>query len=231
MLDRLDDDLWAVQRPFKVMGLIGIDSRMTVIRLEDGGLLLHSPVRLDPDLRRALDRLGPVRHLVAPNRMHHLFCADWHAVYPDARLWGAPGLAEKAPALAVDGELGDKAPAAWAKEFDQVLVRGIPALNEVVFRHRRSRTLILTDLVANGSGDEPWGLRLWLRLNGAYGRLATPFEVRFLLCRDRAAVRRDIGRVLGWDVVRIVMGHGAIVARDAKAELQRAFAWLLRAKG
>jgi hypothetical protein len=227
MLERLDDDLWAATRPFEVMGLT-LAARMTVIRLEDGGLLLHSPARLDPGLRQALNGLGPVRHLVAPNRMHHLFCGAYRAAYPEARLWGAPGLATKRRDLAFDGELGDTAPAAWAGELDQAFVPGIPTLNEVAFLHRRSGTLILTDLAANGSAADPWPLRLWLRLNGAYGRLRTPLEVR-LLCRDRAAARRGLERVLGWAFARVVVGHGAVVASGGRAAAKAAFAWALRA--
>jgi hypothetical protein len=229
MLDRLADGLWAVKRPFRTMGL-AMASRMTVVRLEDGGLLLHSPAPPDPDVRAAVDGLGPVRHLVAPNQMHHLFCGDWQAAHPQARLWGAPGLIGKRRDLAFAGELGDTAPDAWAGMLDQVLVRGIPMLNEVTFLHRPSRTLVLTDLAANGGPDDPWALRLWLRLNGAHGRLAVPLEVR-LLCSDRAAAGRDVGRILAWDAARIVVGHGAIVEDDARAALERAFAWLLRGRG
>ena len=43
MLTSLHTDLWAVQLPNRFMGLqFGV--RMTIIRLSDGSLLLHSPV-------------------------------------------------------------------------------------------------------------------------------------------------------------------------------------------
>jgi hypothetical protein len=224
MLERLDEGLWTVTRPLKVLGLT-LASRMTVVRLGDGSLFLHSPVRLEPGLRQALDALGPVGHVVAPNRMHHLFCGDYLAAYPQARLHGAPGIARKRPDLMFAGELGDEVPTPWAGEIDQALVGGIPMLNEVVFLHRPSGALVLTDLAANGGPDDPPALRLWLRLNRAYGRLATPLEVR-LLCRDRAAARRGVERALGWAFERVVVGHGAIVERDGRRRAREAFAWL-----
>ncbi|KIG15533.1 hypothetical protein DB30_05556 [Enhygromyxa salina] len=46
---------------------------MTVIRLDDGRLLLHSPIRCTPELREELDALGSVAFVAAPNRFHHLF--------------------------------------------------------------------------------------------------------------------------------------------------------------
>ena len=227
MLDRLDEGLWTVTRPLKVLGAVPMASRMTVARLDDGdgdGLLLHSPVRLDAELRAALDALGPVRHVVAPNRMHHLFCDDYRAAYPGARLHGAPGVAAKRPDLGPLEELGDEPPAAWAGRLDQAVVRGIPMLNEVAFLHRASGTLVLADLAANGGPEDPAALRWWLRLNRAYGRLATPLEVR-LLCRDRAAARASLGRVLGWGFDRVVVGHGAVVGRDGGRLAREAFAW------
>lgn len=225
MLDRLADDLWTVNRTFNALGFLPAATRMTVVRLRDGGLLLHSPVRLDADLRRELDSLGPVRHVVAPNRLHHLFCGDYRAAYPDARLHGAPGVAQKRPDLGPVDELGDTAPEAWAAEVDQTVVAGLPTLNEVAFLHRPSRTVILTDLAMNGGPANPPPHRLWLRLNGADGRLATARLVR-LMCRDRAAARRSLDRVLGWDFDRVSVTHGEVVGRGGKERLGEAFgAW------
>jgi hypothetical protein len=56
--------------PLRVMGLIPLPVRMTIIRLADGGLLLHSPTRFDFDLARELEKIGPIRYLVAPNSAH-----------------------------------------------------------------------------------------------------------------------------------------------------------------
>lgn len=224
MLEQLDDGIWTVVAPIKAMGVIPMTSRMTVVRLRDGGLLVHSPVKLGPDLHRELAALGPVRHVVAPNRMHHMYCGDYRAAYAEARVYGAPGVAKKRPDLALDGELGDAPDEAWAGEVDQALVGGIPILNEVAFLHRPSGTLIVTDTAANGTTEDPVAQRVWSRLNGVQGRLKTPGEIR-LMCRDRKAARRSFDKVLGWGFDRVVVGHGAIVRADGKARAREAFAW------
>ncbi|HEY8376908.1 MAG TPA: DUF4336 domain-containing protein, partial [Nannocystis sp.] len=71
MLQQLDRDLWTAARPFSLMGL-RLGNRTTVVRLRSGGLLVHAPVAPTPELRAALDALGPVEFVVAPNAMHHL---------------------------------------------------------------------------------------------------------------------------------------------------------------
>src|SRR5439155_19926082 len=141
-LRRLAADLWVAERPQRFYGL-EVGTRMTVIRLADGSLLLHSPVVLDPALRRELDSLGTVRFAVAPNRVHHLYAGQVAEAYPEARLWIAPGLERKRPDLAFVAILGDDPPAEWKDEVDQVFFRGRPYENEVVFLHRASRPLIM----------------------------------------------------------------------------------------
>jgi len=91
-LEALDEELWIASRPLPLwVGDVG--TRMTVMRLVGGDLLLHSPVSLDPALRGALDRIGRVRWVVGPSRVHHLFLGDYASAYPSAELWGAPDLA------------------------------------------------------------------------------------------------------------------------------------------
>jgi hypothetical protein len=57
---------------------------MTVIRLANGSLFLHSPILLDPETRAALDEIGAVREIVAPSKAHHLFVGEYLKAYPEA---------------------------------------------------------------------------------------------------------------------------------------------------
>src|SRR6516164_5735430 len=142
----LAPSLWVIDRPF-TLPYVGaeIGTRMTCVRLADGRLFLHSPVKLDPVLRNSLDALGEVRAIVAPNKLHHLFVAEYVRSYPRAGAYSAPRLSKKRPDLPFTGELGDEPRTEWRGQIEQHLFRGAPALNEVVFFHPATRTLILTD--------------------------------------------------------------------------------------
>jgi len=72
-LRALARDLWCLDADLRVQAGFHLPIRMTVIRLADGGLWLHSPVAIDEATAAAIDALGPVRHIVAPNLLHHLF--------------------------------------------------------------------------------------------------------------------------------------------------------------
>lgn len=226
MLRQLDDDLWVVDhRDFKMAGA-AIGTRTTLIRLPDGALFMHSPGPLSVSLAKQIDALGSVRFIVAPNEFHHLFVAENAKAWQDAEIHLAPGLAARRKDLSYTAELGDDPPAAWSAALDQCLMAGAPRVNEVVFLHRASRTLVLTDLAFNVRHAASRRARLFFRLTGVYGRFATSRLMR-MLARDRAAAKRSAERILGWDFERIIVSHGEVLDEGGPPALRGALDWLL----
>lgn len=228
MLSQLGDNIWIVERPQRFYGL-EVGTHMTVIRLAGGSLLLHSPVELDPELRRELDAIGRVRFAVAPNRVHHLYAGDVAKAYPGARLWIGPGLERKRPDLMYVAILGDEAPSEWRGEVEQVFFRGRPYENEVVFFHRPSRTLILCDLAFNFGPRAALPTRLLMRLLMSYGHFG-PSKLDPLLIRDRRAARASLERILAWDFDRVVVAHGDVLESGGREALRQGYSWLLAAR-
>ena len=198
---------------------------MSVVRLSGGDLWLHSPIGLTGRLEGKLDRLGPVRFVVCPNRMHHPFVEDYFAAYPDARVYASPGLPEKRPDLPFHGVLGDGPEPGWADDLDQALFRGERLLREVVFCDRGSRALILTDLLQSAHPESPPLTRFVHRAYRTYGDPGPPLPVR-LGFRDKAAARASLERVLSWDFEKVVLAHGRLVQTGGKATLRNAFSFL-----
>src|SRR5215472_8459418 len=219
-------DLWLAERPFKLPYVrVDIGTRMTIIRLLQGGLLVHSPVKLDAELRRSIDALGETWAIVAPNRLHHLFIQDYIASYPEARLYAAPGLPEKRPDLRFDDILSDTPQAEWRGQVEQHLFRCAPPLNEVVFLHPATRTLILTDLAFNipKEAAKRWPLFYWLWDVGHFG----PHRfVRLRGIRDRQAARGSVEKILSWNFDRIIVSHGEVLETDGHNHFAEAFAFL-----
>lgn len=223
---QLASDLWVVDRSQRFYGL-WVGTRMTVIRLAEGSVLLHSPIALDAEVRRELDRLGPVRFVVAPNRVHHLYAGDVATAYPEARLWIGPGLEKKRPDLRYVAILGDETPAEWRGQVDQVFFAGRPYENEVTFFHRASRTLILCDLAFNFGPSAPLTTRIWMRLILSYGRFG-PSKLDPLLIRDRPAARASLRKILEWNFDRVIVAHGDVLESGGHALLKDGYAWLLK---
>lgn len=236
-LDRLKavtDGVFLVDGPEIRMSYLGLKlpfpTRMTILRLADGGLWVHSPTALAGPLRAAVDRLGPVRHLVAPNTLHYSWLADWHDAFPAAECWIPPGLASRVREnLPPATELGDAPPPAWADQIGQVLVPG-GLLTEVDFFHRASRTLILTDLIENFEPRRVRNplLRWIMRWSGAAdpdGK--APIDMQMSFRKYRPDVRRAVVHMIEWAPKRIIIAHGRWYDQNGTAELRRAFRWVL----
>lgn len=224
MLNPLGPGIWDLNAPLTVFGM-GLGHRMTVVRLADGSLWLHSPVAYDPALASALAELGPVAHVVAPNAVHDTYLEGWFAAYPTACFHGAPGLARHRPDLKFTHTLQDTPDPAWAGLLDQQRMRGAPRVNEVLFLHPPTRTLILTDLAFNLGPDLPLLSRLLLRLNGCHGRFACSRLLRSTI-RDRPAFRTSLDAVLKWDFDRVVVSHGRNLESGGREALREAFLFL-----
>ena len=225
MLRQLDRDLWMTQHPLRFLGA-EVGTRMTVFQLKDGGLLIHSPVPLDPPTKAELDGLGPVRFVVAPNRYHHLFVAECTRTYPQAKIFGAPGLDLKRRDLRFDAILGQAAPTEWAGEIDQTIFQAFPPLNAVVFFHRSSRTIVFTDLLFNIQSSESTYTRFLMWLDGGLGHVAVPRSFRLLLKMRRTRARETIDQILSWEFDRLSLAHGEIVERGAKEIVRNAWSFL-----
>ncbi len=222
MLTPFADELWIDTRRVRFFG-VETGTRMTVVRLADGGLFVHSPVALSEDTRREIDSLGEVRAVVAPSLFHHLYFGEWIAAYPKAVFAACEGLDRRRKDLSFNHTLGDVAHAAWAGELEQVYFSARRE-NEVDFYHIRSRTLICTDALLNLSTHDYRSTRAvaWLMGNSAPGL----GWVEPLMVRDRALARRQVDRMLEWDIDKTVLAHGAVVHARGGDVLREAYRWL-----
>lgn len=224
MLQQLAPDLWIADHQLKIMGA-EFGARMSVIRLGSGGLFVHSPVTLTPELHAAIHKLGPVEAVVAPNAMHHMYLPAFTEAFPSALVYVADGVAAKHPDLQVTGLLGEEPEPLWALELDQHRIAGQPRINEVAFLHKPSRTLLLTDWLFNFNRSDTWWTRTFLRLAGAYHGPSQSRLLRLSIA-DRNAARTSRDRLLAWDFDRIIVAHGDIIPGDGKAVVRKATAWL-----
>ncbi|MCU0828245.1 MAG: DUF4336 domain-containing protein [Tabrizicola sp.] len=226
MLHSFAPDLWLADGPtVNAAAGFAYPTRMAVIKLSAGGLVLLSPVAPGEALCAAVGRLGPVHHLIAPNKLHNLFIGQWKAAFPAAIMHAAPGLRDRRPDLAFDADITDTPHPDWAGQIDQTVLHNRIA-DEAVFFHRESGTALFTDLL---QGLPPGWFSGWrsivARLDGMTGpepRVPRKFRLAFT---DRKALRQAMATVLGWPVKNVVMAHGTPITSDARAYLARAFAW------
>lgn len=226
MLQSIDSDIWVVDRPLTFFGL-ALGSTMTVVRLPCGRLWLHSPVTLDGPLKERLDALGPVGFITAPSKVHHMFVSAYLQAYPDAELHVAPGLDKKRKDFKGSTELSAVSPASWKGVLSGQPIEGMPLMNEVVFFHHPSRSLLVTDLLFNICKPKGAWTRFYLFCMGASGGPRQSRMVKFCV-RDRSAVARSLSPVFQWPFERVIVAHGSVLESGGREALRRACAWLWR---
>ncbi|WP_246226264.1 DUF4336 domain-containing protein [Chelativorans xinjiangense] len=228
------EDVWIVDGPTIRFGMpwpkMPFPTRMTVIRLKDGGLFIHSPTPLTEGLRREIAAMGEVRFIIGPNRIHYWWIPDWRAVYGQAQVWLAPRIREQAGAR-IDftaRELAGESGYPWDGEIDTLPVAG-SFMTEVAFFHRASRTLVLTDLIENFEADKLGRPMRWLAYLGGVldpdGQM--PRDMRLTYAKEKPALKAAVERMIAWDPERIIIAHGRWYEKDGAAELKRAFDWVL----
>jgi hypothetical protein len=227
------EGVWIVDSgPISAFGM-SLPVRMTVIRLGNGDLWLHSPTRYDDALRAELERHGRIRHLVAPNIAHWMFVRDWQQRCPDAVTWAAPSLRErgqvKKSGVRLDRDLDEMPPAEWAGEMEHALVPGGAGFREIDFFHKPSRTLVLTDLVVNLEPGKLSALtRTFARLTGVLAPNGkAPLYLRLVIRARRSEAAAAAARMLAWAPERVIFTHGSWFERDSTAALRRSLAWLV----
>lgn len=232
MLRQIDDNLWVAEQPLKFLGL-EVGTRMTVIRLSDNSLILISPIKIDSQTTQQLDSLGIVKYLVAPNLFHYLYLAHCQQIYPQAEIISPPGLSHKQPDLKLGRvltqdqiEFNGELEYSFLEGFQAFVPPKIAIVNEVVFYHPGSKTLIITDSAFNFDNSFPTITQLAARVIGSY-QVLKPSWLEKIAVKDKQTLKESIDRVLKWDFHRIIMAHGKIVESNAKSQLSKGYQWLI----
>jgi hypothetical protein len=222
-LQAITDHLWTASAPHLFMGF-HVGTRMTVVKLHTGGVLLYSPIALDAALRAEIDAIGPVTHIVCPNLFHHMYAGAALAAWPQALLHGPAGLKKKRRDLPLAAELSETPHPDWQGDLQPLALRG-SLMHETVFFHAASKTLITSDLVENFRTAAHAPTRFWLWLGGILGRVGWHRVLRLVYFNRRAA-RESVEKILALPFERVIVAHGDIIERDAQATLREGLRWL-----
>jgi hypothetical protein len=155
---------------------VTVPIRMTVIRLEAGGLLVYAPVAPTREcigLMRELEaEHGVVKYIILPTASgleHKVFVGPFARKFPQAQVFVAPhqwSFPLNLPLSWLGFPIGrtytlplDSRQAPFADEFDYAQLGpidlGLGSFEEIAFFHRRSHTLLVTDSVVSVPYEPP----------------------------------------------------------------------------
>ena len=232
MLRKIDKNIWIAEQPLKYFGL-SVGTRMTVIRFNNGELAVISPIQVDHKTTEQLNELGNVKYIIAPNLFHYLFLSNFKAVYPQAKVYAVSELKAKKPDISIDQALEDNGEnflgeleCLLFEGFKTFLPSGALPLNEYIFFHTKSQTLILTDTAFYFDESFPMTTKLVSKIMGGYKKLR-PSLLEQLATQEKEKVKQSVQKVLRWDFRRVIVAHGSIVEHDAKKQFKEGYEWFL----
>lgn len=232
MLEPVDTDIWLAEGPMVDFYGFPYPTRSVIVRLPDKSLWVWSPIALTSELKAETDAIGPVAHLISPNKLHHLFLRQWYDAYPQSKLWGPASTLRKRRDLPFEPPLEDAPPEAWLGVLEQAWFRGSAFMDEIAFVHRPSRTAVFADLSENFSEQflnhhwKRWQRRIAKVWGIVVGRGCAPLELR-LTWFNREPARRAFAKIINAHPKRVIMAHGEWVDTGADTYLHKAFAWLI----
>jgi hypothetical protein len=218
-LTQIDDNILTVTGTI-MMPAGRLPRRMTVARLDHGGLVIFSAMSLAEDQMQVLEAFGTPAYMVVPNDHHRRDAKSWKERYPFLRVIAPAGAREKVEKVVlVDATFGD---------FGDRSVRflAVPGTAEkeaaLEVYGANGMTLVLNDLVGNIRGAR--GFTGWfLRLMGFAGdEPHIPLPMRRMLIASRGQVREQL---LTWAALpslrRILVSHGEPIEDDPRGALRR----------
>ncbi len=233
MLELVGENIWVVDGECVNFYGFAYSTRSVIIRLKNHDLWIWSPIALSDNLKLHIEKLGKPKHLVSPNKIHHLFLSQWSKAYPEAIVWGPQSTISKRQDLTFAEALTDHSPSDWQDEIDQVWFNGSPAMDEVVFFHKASRTVILADLSENfGEAFLKTHWSRWQQMLARFwgiveGKGYAPLEWR-LSFFNRRSTKKSRDRLLAWNPDKVIMAHGVWQRQNGRAYLEKSFSWIGR---
>jgi len=217
----VDGRIWAIERPVWFSG-VRLRARTSIVRLNDGRLLVHSPAPPSGSLVKQIADLGDVSWLLVPNCFHHLGTPAAAAAFPTAKVVGPKSAAARNPDLRIDVDIHAPAFADAVPELALIPLDEVPFLDETLLYHRPTETLFGADVVLRADANDHWSWRFAARLTGCYERVRVPPDVRKKIV-DKAGASRSLHALEALPIKRLVVAHGAVIEESPLAQLLEAW--------
>lgn len=218
-IEELASNLWRVE------GRLGKTNRrvMALARLKDGRIIVHNAIALDDASMKKIDAWGEVAAILVPNSFHRQDAFIMQQRYPNAKVYApkaAMGAAAKATPVA--GAYED------APMDDTIELRTIHGIGDregvMMVKSDDGTSAVFCDTLLN--------LPKMGGLFGVFlhptGMLSVPRATRMIFMKDKRTLADDLTSIAATKgLIRIVPGHGKIIATEADARMREAAERLL----
>ncbi len=216
-IEELETNLWRVQGTLPKMDLKRV---MTLVRLKDGRIVVHSAIALDDPSMAKIEAWGRPAVLVVPNAFHRLDAPAWVARYPEIEVRAPRGGRKKIEEVVRVDAGYDGFDGGHTASLE--ILDGVASSEGVMMvRSQGGTTLVFNDALFNmphGRGVAGLFFRYGTCSTGG-PRVSRLF--RWLAVKDRAAFAAHLRRLADTpDLSRIIVSHHRMIT-DQPATILR----------
>jgi len=224
MMEKLGEDIWVHEDKMNLM-CTELQLRMTIVKLAEGGLWIHSPTALSAELKSQLEQLGPIEFIVSASNGHNLWLKEWQTAFPEAQLYVSAGIPKKLN-LSDYHLLDETIENHWQQDLSHEYMAGVPLFNESVFLHKKTKALIVTDFIQHYPAELPIGFAGFLakyifRPIGFKDKCVAPPLKMNMIIKEKQHFSSAIKSIKTWDFDKIIVTHGEIIDVNAKQVFAR----------
>lgn len=196
------------------MPLMMLPVQTPIIHLSSANVMISPGSNLSDE---QIVKQNNITDIVGPNLFHCSGISKVQKFFPNSKTWAPTGIEKYKPNLKVNNILDDNS---WPYQSELALItlKGAPRINEFLFFHKKSKTLIVTDICFNLT--EARGLGAWLILNifGTYRRLAmSKLYLKGII--DKPAFEKSLSQIFLYDFENIIINHGQNITTNAREKL------------
>lgn len=210
-LEQAQSNLWHIEGAIPNMSL---RRRMTIVKREDGGLVIHAPLAANEETMSKIESLGPVAFILIPNGFHRLDAPNFRKRYPDAKLLCPRGSKKRIEeVVAVDGTYEEfpSDPTMELRYLDGVKnIEGV-----LIVADGDARTIVFNDSLFNVPHGKGFGGFILRIMGSSGGPKVTPL-MRMMGVKDKKALGEQFEKLAETPgLCRIIPGHGNVIEEGA----------------
>ncbi len=203
-IQELSENLWRVEGALPHFSMRRV---MTVVRLMDGRLLIHSAIAMNEQSMKRLEAWGEPAVLLIPHIRHRIDAPRYKQRYPKLEIYAPPGVMKKAREVtAVDGTYAE-APLDASASLELLDGTG-SAEGALIVRSKDGTSVVLTEVVFDLEPSRSALVRAAVKLAGfGPGPRVTPV-VKIEMVKSKPALAAHLERLANiGDLVRLIVGH------------------------
>ncbi|HEX4517621.1 MAG TPA: hypothetical protein VH054_28960 [Polyangiaceae bacterium] len=221
-LTQLEENLWTVTGDFDIP-FNPLKRVMTIVRRDDGKLVLHGLMALGEDAQAAVEALGEIAFLVTPSGFHRLDAGRYRERYPNARLFAPAGGRARVEKIAKVDATYDGYEADGATSLVDIDGLG-QREGALVVKSKRGTTYVMNDALFN-MPEHQTGLSGFVlkHVTQATGGPKVSRTARLGLITDRARYRSSLEKIARTEgLVRVIVAHHVPIECDVGDALRKA---------